>query len=155
VIGPVTSKSCFTLCSNAVKLTHCRQDLKFPPELTPYLFNYRWPGNIREMENVIERLVLLSRSDQILLEDLPMNIRHGRTQVESATIQPPLSAKAGLRAVERELTVSALRDSNWNQSRTARQLAISRKSLLYRMRKYGIGRRDSDRNQGRDRETGT
>src|SRR5262249_43033731 len=129
------------------KIKNDRPDLTLPASLMPYLVNYRWPGNVRELENVIERLVLLSRSDQITLADLPVKIRQDRPAAESAAPRPAVPSEAGLNAVERDLIVKALRESNWNQTRAARQLAISRKTLLYRMSKYGISKEDSDISQ--------
>jgi DNA-binding NtrC family response regulator len=61
--------------------------------------------------------------------------------VPGASPEPaPASRETGLKAVERELILKALRDSNWNQTKAARHLAISRKTLLYRMGKYGISK---------------
>jgi two-component system NtrC family response regulator len=126
---------------------HGRPDLRLPSSLMPYLLNYRWPGNVRELENVVERLVLLSRSDEVAFADLPATLRHGQSAPE---LPPPMStgSAVGLKAVERELIVQALREANWNQTKAARQLAISRKTLLYRMSKYGIEREESE--QGGD-----
>jgi two-component system NtrC family response regulator len=132
------------------KLRHNRPDLALSPAVMPYLINYRWPGNIRELENVIERLVLLCRSNEVEIVDLPTNLRQHRQPVESAAPASALdgaAAETGLDAVERDLITKALRDSNWNQSKAARLLAISRKTLLYRMGKYGISK---DRVRGKN-----
>ena len=106
--------------------------------------SYRWPGNVRELENVIERLVLLCRSDEVAVSDLPPNMQQQRRPSPEPAAPVAAMADAGLNAVERELIVKALRDSNWNQTRAARQLAISRKTLLYRMGKYGISRANGE-----------
>jgi two-component system NtrC family response regulator len=124
------------------KVKHGRPELTLPAALMPHFVNYRWPGNIRELENVIERLVLLCRGDEVTMGDLPANIRHGRAAAEPPPV-PATTGEAGLNAVERELILNALRDCKWNQSKAARQLAISRKTLLYRMNKYGINREGS------------
>ena len=123
------------------KIKHGRPDLNLPAALMPYLVNYRWPGNIRELENIIERLVLLSRGDEVALADLPPVLRRAQ---QGAEPQAPDSAASGLglKAVERELIIQALRDSNWNQTKAARQLAVSRKTLLYRMAKYGLAKEE-------------
>jgi two-component system NtrC family response regulator len=122
------------------KLKYRRPDLTLPSTLMPYLLNYRWPGNVRELENVIERLVVLSRSDEVALSDLPAAIRVGRPAAETTAPASPGSGTGGLNAVERDLIVQALRESGWNQTKAARQLQISRKTLLYRMAKYGIAK---------------
>ena len=120
------------------KLKHGRPDLKLPTALMPYFLKYRWPGNVRELENVIERVVLLCRSDEVSVTDLPPSIR-GYQPVDPQ--RPPVpTSDAGLDAVEREMIIAALRECNWNQSKAARQLGISRKTLLYRIAKHGIFR---------------
>ncbi len=123
------------------KAKHGRENLVLPASVLPHLISYRWPGNIRELENVIERLVLLCRSDEVSMADLPANVRDSRAVVPEGVPEPAgASRETGLKAVERELILKALRESNWNQTKAARQLAISRKTLLYRMGKYGIAR---------------
>ena len=122
------------------KLKHGRADLKIPATLMPYFFNYRWPGNIRELENVIERLVLLCRSDEVALSDLPANIRPPQAAAQPARASAPASSEAGLNAMERDMILKALQECNWNQSKAARHLSISRKTLLYRMGKHGIAK---------------
>ena len=118
---------------------HNRPDLALSPAAMPLLVNYRWPGNVRELENVTERLVLLCRSDEVGVADLPANIRQRRASPEPVAPTPAVT-EVGLNAVERDLIVKALQAADWNQTKAARQLAISRKTLLYRMGKYGITR---------------
>jgi two-component system NtrC family response regulator len=119
------------------KLKYGRSNLHLPPSLMPTLLSYRWPGNVRELENIMERLVLLSRSDEVTLADLPERLRQGAQPVPSET---HISTEGGrpLKTIERDLILQALRECNWNQSKAARQLEISRKTLLYRMGKYAI-----------------
>lgn len=134
------------------RIKHGRPDLNLPPSLLPYFVNYRWPGNVRELENIIERVVLLSRTEEVALADLPAVLRRGQAEIEKS-VPAPESAAGGLEAVERELIVQALHKANWNRTEAARQLAISRKTLLYRMAKYRIEndrttRRHEERSQG-------
>jgi len=125
---------------HSTKLKHGKSDLRLPMSLMPYFANYSWPGNVRELENVIERIVLLSRSDDVGLADLPDYLRLGRSPVEP----PQLLDTEGLslEVVEREMIVQALRKFNWNQTQAARSLDISRKTLMYRIAKYGIEKGD-------------
>ncbi|HTS65832.1 MAG TPA: sigma-54 dependent transcriptional regulator [Candidatus Acidoferrales bacterium] len=125
------------------KTKYSRPELRIPSSLMPCLENYRWPGNVRELENLIERIVLLSRSNEVTANDLPEVIRNesAAPALPLETPKTPAPAAAGtlgLEAAEREMIVDALRKSNWNQSRAARLLEISRKTLLYRMSKYAI-----------------
>jgi two-component system NtrC family response regulator len=121
------------------KVKYGRPQLRLTPAVMPYLLTYRWPGNIRELENVMERLVLLSRSDEINVTNLPERIRQAQPPMEVTT---PGSVAGGtaLNTVERDLILQALRDCNWNQTQAARQLGITRKTLVYRMGKHGIFR---------------
>ncbi len=119
------------------KQRHGRPDLTLPPLLIPYFNAYTWPGNVRQLENVIERMVVLSAGDQVTLNDLPDFLRPA-TRVHSHS-KPPGSAEGlSLQAVERDLIIRALNQFGWNQSRAANYLGITRKTLMYRMIKYGI-----------------
>ena len=87
----------------------------------------------------MERLVLLSRSEKVTAADLPERLRQELPCQELPKAISP-GGGAGLKTVERDLILQVLRQCNWNKSQAARQLDISRKTLLYRMRKYGISR---------------
>ena len=125
------------------KIKHGRPGLQIPLSTMSYLLTYRWPGNVRELENVMERLVLLSRSDEVTIADLPERVRErGLPRQESQQGASPERPKA-LKAVERDLILQVLLQCDWNQSKAARQLDISRKTLMYRMGKYSISREAS------------
>jgi two-component system NtrC family response regulator len=114
-----------------------RPDLVLPPQLIKYFQNYRWPGNIRELENVIERIVVLARGPEISVEDLPDYLRSQHVPVDTLNLDLPPQG-VSLEAIEKELLLRALQKSNWNQTHAARFLDISRKALIYRMEKHGI-----------------
>jgi transcriptional regulator with GAF, ATPase, and Fis domain len=103
------------------------------PEAIRFLTAYNWPGNIRELANVIERAVLLSDGTVILPEHLP-------PEIVSATEEVTTPATGGLWASERAMILKALQEHNWNQSKAARALGISRDNLRYRVKKYDIKR---------------
>ncbi|MGE5486966.1 MAG: sigma-54-dependent transcriptional regulator [bacterium] len=119
------------------KVKHKREKLTLPASLLPYFSAYRWPGNIRELENVIERLVVLTRGDEITLNDLPDFLRRERPSLDALHLDLPEEG-ISLEAVERELILRALKKFNWNQTQAAKYLDLSRKTLIYRMEKYGI-----------------
>ena len=114
-----------------------RSSLVLPASLLPYFSAYGWPGNVRELENAIERVVVLSRGDEITLDDLPDFLRRERQAAEELHFDLPPQG-ISLEAVEKELIVRALEKFHWNQTRAAQYLDISRKTLIYRMEKFGL-----------------
>jgi len=122
------------------KKRHGKPRLVLPPQLVPYFTAFKWPGNVRQLENTVERIVVLSSSDQVCLEELPGFLRPEARR--SAPIKPAQSEGMSLDAVERDLIFQALCQCNWNQSRAARYLGVTRKTLMYRMAKHGIVREE-------------
>lgn len=114
-----------------------RAELTISSALIPYFSHYRWPGNVRELENAVERVVVLARGDQVTLEDLPAVLRREREETEGIEIGLPPQG-ISLEAIEKELILKALDKCGWNQTRAARYLDISRKTLIYRMERHGI-----------------
>lgn len=119
------------------KQRHGRPDLKLSPALLPYFSAHRWPGNVRELENLVERIVVLARGDEVRLEDLPEHLRRERPALDAVNLELPPHG-ISLEAVERELILRALEKCNWNQTKAAQYLDISRKVLIYRMEKFGL-----------------
>src|SRR5579884_2445642 len=124
------------------KRKYGREGLTLPISLMPYFSNYRWPGNIRELENVIERLVVLTPGNEITISDLPAFLRREHPSIDNLNIELP-SQGISLEAIEKELILKALEKFNWNQTHAAKYLDISRKTLIYRMEKHGIQRGNS------------
>ncbi len=114
-----------------------RPELVLPARLLPYFGGYSWPGNVRELENIIERIVVLARGDEITLNDLPDFLRRERQPVEALHLDLPAHG-ISLEAVEKELIVRALEKFHGNQTHAAQYLDISRKTLIYRMEKFGL-----------------
>jgi len=103
-------------------------------EATALLASYHWPGNIRELQNVIERAVLMADGKAIDATHLPREVVG-----ESAG---PVVAKGdgSLWGYEKAMIVKVLQENNWNQSKAARALGISRDNLRYRIKKFKIER---------------
>jgi len=101
---------------------------------------YHWPGNIRELENLIERLTILTPHETITLRDLPVNMRsvdHTATLKEDVLNGTrPLSDAVD--EFERELIVKALQRTGFNQTKAAMMLGTSRRILKYRIEKLNI-----------------
>jgi len=100
---------------------------------------YSWPGNIRELENVIERALVLDKDGVVGLDDLPDRLRTREQRIGNLRIELP-DEGISLEKVERELILTALEKHNWNQTRAAAYLDITRSTLLYRMQKHGLER---------------
>ena len=120
-----------------------RPNLVLPTWMLPYFSAYTWPGNVRELENIIERIVVLSRGDEITLNDLPDFLQRERPPMEELHLDLPAHG-ISLEAVEKELIVRALEKFNWNQTHAAQYLDLSRKTLIYRMEKFGLRRDRAD-----------
>jgi len=104
---------------------------------------YDWPGNIREMENLIERLVLTSRGDTIQVSDLPPEILKRTQEAEVSYLEvPPGQFKEFIKQqtneVEKQLIAQALAQCGGNVSKAARKLGLSRKGLQLKMIKYNL-----------------
>ena len=112
------------------------------PDVLAYLQNYDWPGNIRELENVIERAIVMSTGAQIGPEDLPPNIFSG--QAENFLRGPwekenkTQSLTEMVEEYEKNLIYNVLRKCHGNIAMAARSLNIKRTTLRYKMEKYGL-----------------
>jgi two-component system NtrC family response regulator len=116
-----------------------REDLVLPDKLLSVFSSYHWPGNIRELQNVIERIAVLSRGPEVTDSDLPEALRREQSVVDSLQFELPPNP-ISLDAIERELIVRALERFNGNQTKAAQYLGLTRKTLIYRMEKHGIRR---------------
>jgi DNA-binding NtrC family response regulator len=119
------------------KHKHNRSELMLRSDLLPYFSNYPWPGNVRQLENTIERMVLLSGGPEITRNDLPDFLKGERPSV--LALQGDLPDEGiNLDTLEKDLIVRALRKFDGNQTRAARFLNMSRRTLAYRLEKYDI-----------------
>jgi two-component system NtrC family response regulator len=105
-------------------------------EAVEAMLKYDWPGNIRELENCIERALIICDGDYILPKHLPFasNIRQDQ---QNCIVYFP-DEGIDLERVEKELIRIALRKSNGNQTKAAKLLNITRSALIYRMQKYNL-----------------
>ena len=111
----------------------------FDEEVMKIFENYDWPGNLREMKNVVKRAVLLSTEDKITTKALPTemldNIRERANKQKTTGVY---DLKALQEVQEREMIVKTLQEVRYNKSKAARILNIDRKTLYLKMDKYGI-----------------
>ncbi len=108
------------------------------PSALALMLEYGWPGNVREMENVIERAVLLCEEETIQPEHLPAELGPPQAPEEVPGTVSGLSLKRAQRAIEKRLIRQALEQTGGNRSQAARLLEISHPSLLSKMKAYGI-----------------
>jgi Nif-specific regulatory protein len=102
------------------------------------LTKYDWPGNVREMENLIERMVIMADGDEIDTNLLPASFCEHRAEPD---VKQPLSR---IEEIERKEILSALERNKWNQTRTAQELGITLRQISYRVRKFGLERTIGD-----------
>lgn len=119
----------------------CKQISK---EALECLTKYNWRGNVRELENCIERAMVLTETEDIDLESLPENIRASFYQQEGIieltdSSDNNLSIKQRTRALEISLILKALRKTRGNRTHAAKILEISHRALLYKIKEYGLG----------------
>jgi len=96
--------------------------------------NYDWPGNIRELENIIEHSAIRARGKYIKVSDLPLPLIPLQINSEMKLHQ----INVPLQNLERELIVKALDETRWRISKTASKLGVSRVTLWRKMKEYGI-----------------
>ncbi len=108
----------------------------FNDEALAALSAYPWPGNIRELQNVIERAVLLGKSDVIEAGDLPREVVGGPSL--SISRVGNMTLKEALEEPERQIILDVLESNNWNRNSTADSLGVNRTTLYKKMKKLGL-----------------
>ena len=100
-----------------------------------YCQRYSWPGNIRELKNFCERMVILLNGKTITVDNLPSEMK----AEQKSTMSNPFTLPEGgvvLEQLEAQLINQAMEQSQGNQSKAARLLGLTRSALLYRLKKY-------------------
>ena len=115
------------------------QSVRIEPDAMRSLMAHRWPGNVRELENAIERACIMCESGCVTSVCLPSSIRGlDEGSVTEPNSDENFSIKKAEIAIERELIHKALAKTGGNRTQAAKILEISHRSLLYKIKEYGI-----------------
>ncbi|TLU82942.1 MAG: sigma-54-dependent Fis family transcriptional regulator [Chlorobium sp.] len=115
---------------------HGSAEVQFSRDALEVMKHHPWPGNIRELENTVERILILRHSDSIGVSDLPENMLQKKTEANNMINLPDEGYP--LDDLEKNIIIHALEKNSWNQAAAARFLSIPRHVLIYRIEKYGI-----------------
>lgn len=123
-----------------------KKGLRFSPEAQEWLLCYGWPGNVRELRNMLEQTVLLSQHDVISLDEFsfgPGQLRNDSAPGNRHEHPGSIAVGHGVAKIpeaEQELVLKMLEKTDWNISKSAKLLGLSRDMLRYRIEKYGLAR---------------
>jgi two-component system response regulator PilR (NtrC family) len=106
-------------------------------EAMQLLLNYAWPGNVRQLEGVMERTVLLCDSEVIGLEDLPPDLKKPSFPLSDIDFDLPPEGFS-LEEFEKQLLIKAMEKSDWTMTKAAKMLGLTYKTLQYRLDKFNI-----------------
>jgi len=117
-----------------------RPGMRFSPEVMRTIVEARWEGNVRELRNLVESLVVLTPNDEIRLEDLPAEYARGAGDLADAPIpggeQPPVGLR--MEEVERRAILAALEKTGGNRTQAAEQLGIGLRTLQRKLKEYRL-----------------
>jgi DNA-binding NtrC family response regulator len=115
-----------------------KKKVNFTKEAWSALLRYDYPGNVRELQNIIQRAVILSRSESITLADLPQVVKELKNEVNTPASSAPSDLPGAVEKLEKDFVFESLRIHGGNQSKAARELGISERNLRYRLKKWGV-----------------
>jgi len=115
-----------------------KEDLEISKEARELLLRHTYPGNVRELENLVERAVVLSRSSLITSRDLPFHLKEGAAEINDGSFPTGLNLSEQVDALEKRLIGQALSEAEGVQTRAAEKLGISERVLRYKLKNYGL-----------------
>jgi two-component system NtrC family response regulator len=114
-----------------------KEKIEISKDAADYLLKYSYPGNVRELENIIERAVVLARGSMITLNDLPMTVK-GLSEENQLPDSEGGPLTDQVEALEKKLIYDALRQAGGNQTKAGKILGLSERNLRYKLKKYDI-----------------
>jgi two-component system NtrC family response regulator len=114
-----------------------KSDIEISKEAIDVLMKYNYPGNVRELENIIERAVVLARSNILATSDLPLTVKGVRYEDQLPELGKGTLTEQ-VEALEKRLIYDALKESNGNQTKAGKLLGITERNLRYKLQKYEI-----------------
>ncbi|MBI5402216.1 MAG: sigma-54-dependent Fis family transcriptional regulator [Ignavibacteriae bacterium] len=115
-----------------------KKNIEFSREATDVLMKYNYPGNIRELENIVHHSIVLSRGDVIATADLPLQLSEFDFNETTLETNVNSALPEQVEILEKKLVVNALKKTNNNQLRASKILGISERNLRYRLEKWGM-----------------
>ncbi len=112
-----------------------KNDISISHEVKDIFLKYEWPGNLRELRNVIRRAVLLAKGSEISIEELPQEIQ---IPMDSSSDEDPVLLKEAKEKSEKDIIIETLEKTKYNKAKTSRILGVDRKTLYNKLHKYGI-----------------
>jgi two-component system, NtrC family, nitrogen regulation response regulator NtrX len=117
---------------------HNRRPLRFTPAALDFMTGARWKGNVRELKNTVERLLIMTPGDAIDVDDLRDVVRLEPRPQPSDNDKNPGTLREFKESAERAFLVGKLRENGWNISRTAEVIGTPRSNLYKKLEQYGI-----------------
>ncbi len=114
-----------------------KERLEVTKETADILLKYSYPGNVRELENIIERSVVLSRSRMIMAADLPLTVKELNYE-KDINQSTPQTLNEKVEELEKRLIYDALKEANGNQTKAGKILGLTERNLRYKLQKYNI-----------------
>jgi two-component system response regulator AtoC len=128
----------------------------FSNEMMSVLRKYHWPGNIRELENLVKRYVILGNEDVISADLAPPRTDFFNTELPlDGQVNLKKVTKQAVRELERKIILKVLQNHHWNRKQAARSLSISYRALLYKIRDAGLPSNRAKRPEGEKPKTET
>jgi two-component system response regulator HydG len=116
----------------------------FHPRALDAMMRYAWPGNIRELENVVERAVILTRDEYVSLPELPESVARAVEDPLPWSIREGIRPGMTIREMEKELILVTLEHNDGNRTRSAAELGITRRTLQNKLKEYEIDHHAAD-----------